>query len=135
MKIIKISYLRWFPASGPLRGTAGQGGFSTFPSLIRRTGSPFGGGGVYPNYTKNIFKYTLNMLIIMASLKKQGVPLQTVIENLLITKTGFQQTTALLNPSKKEGVKGILPLGCLPLWGREGVTLKAVEMMKRITGK
>jgi hypothetical protein len=21
------------------------------------------------------------------------------------------------------GVKGVLPLGCLPLWGREGVTL------------
>ena len=21
------------------------------------------------------------------------------------------------------GVKGMLPLGCLPLWGREGVTL------------
>ena len=23
----------------------------------------------------------------------------------------------------KEGVKGMHPLGCLPLWGREGVTL------------
>jgi hypothetical protein len=23
----------------------------------------------------------------------------------------------------KTGVKGIHPLGCLPLWGREGVTL------------
>jgi len=23
----------------------------------------------------------------------------------------------------KPGVKGMLPLGCLPLWGREGVTL------------
>ena len=23
----------------------------------------------------------------------------------------------------KMGVKGVLPLGCLPLWGREGVTL------------
>jgi hypothetical protein len=22
-----------------------------------------------------------------------------------------------------KGVKGVLPLGCLPLWGREGVTL------------
>jgi hypothetical protein len=31
---------------------------------------------------------------------------------------------ALLKPSKKEGgVKGVHPLGCLPLWGREGVTL------------
>jgi hypothetical protein len=27
--------------------------------------------------------------------------------------------------SEKEGVKGMLPLGCLPLWGREGVTLIA----------
>jgi hypothetical protein len=24
---------------------------------------------------------------------------------------------------KKKGVKGLLPLGCFPLWGREGVTL------------
>jgi hypothetical protein len=24
---------------------------------------------------------------------------------------------------EKPGVKGTLPLGCLPLWGREGVTL------------
>jgi hypothetical protein len=24
---------------------------------------------------------------------------------------------------KTKGVKGFLPLGCLPLWGREGVTL------------
>jgi hypothetical protein len=23
----------------------------------------------------------------------------------------------------QKGVKGIFPLGCLPLWGREGVTL------------
>jgi hypothetical protein len=23
----------------------------------------------------------------------------------------------------RTGVKGMLPLGCLPLWGREGVTL------------
>jgi hypothetical protein len=23
----------------------------------------------------------------------------------------------------KKGVKGMFPLGCLPLWGREGVTL------------
>jgi len=27
------------------------------------------------------------------------------------------------NTPKKEGVKGILPLGCFPDWGREGVTL------------
>ncbi len=30
---------------------------------------------------------------------------------------------ALLKASKKREVKGTLPLGCLPLWGREGVTL------------
>ena len=28
-------------------------------------------------------------------------------------------------PSSDMGVKGVLPLGCLPLWGREGVTLLA----------
>jgi hypothetical protein len=27
------------------------------------------------------------------------------------------------NTPKKEGVKGMLPACCLPLWGREGVTL------------
>jgi hypothetical protein len=27
------------------------------------------------------------------------------------------------NITLKKGVKGILPLGCLTLWGREGVTL------------
>ncbi len=25
------------------------------------------------------------------------------------------------------GVKGVLPLGCLPLWGREGVTFPTAE--------
>ncbi len=29
-----------------------------------------------------------------------------------------------LIPSKKRGVKGMLPLGCLPHWGREEVTLQ-----------
>jgi hypothetical protein len=29
----------------------------------------------------------------------------------------------------------MLPLGCLPLWGREGVTLLAAAENKRITGK
>jgi len=29
----------------------------------------------------------------------------------------------------------MLPLGCLPLWGREGVTLLAVAENKRTTGK
>jgi hypothetical protein len=27
--------------------------------------------------------------------------------------------------TSKVGVKGVLPLGCFPLWGREGVTLIA----------
>jgi len=29
--------------------------------------------------------------------------------------------------SEKKGVKGALPLGCFPLWGREGVTLVIVR--------
>jgi hypothetical protein len=28
----------------------------------------------------------------------------------------------------------MLPLGCLPLWGKEGVTLKAVSENNRTTG-
>jgi hypothetical protein len=35
----------------------------------------------------------------------------------------------------KERGKGMLPLGCFPLWGREGVTLPAAAENKRITGK
>jgi len=30
----------------------------------------------------------------------------------------------------RKGVKGIFPLGCLPLWGREGVTL--IAFLKRM---
>jgi len=33
-----------------------------------------------------------------------------------------------------EGVKGTLPLHCLPLWGREGVTLIITEKYNRIAG-
>ena len=33
------------------------------------------------------------------------------------------------------GVKGVLPLGCLPLWGREGVTLLYTEEVWQVTGK
>jgi hypothetical protein len=33
---------------------------------------------------------------------------------------------------KKEGVKGMLPLGCFPLWGREGVILQTAAENKRI---
>jgi hypothetical protein len=29
-----------------------------------------------------------------------------------------------------EGVKGVLPLGCLPLWGRERVTLIIFMIVK-----
>jgi hypothetical protein len=36
---------------------------------------------------------------------------------------------------KKEGVKGMLPLSCLPLWGREGVTLIAAAGNYRVTQK
>jgi len=32
----------------------------------------------------------------------------------------------------KEGGKGILPLGCFPLWGRVGVILQAAAENKRI---
>jgi hypothetical protein len=33
------------------------------------------------------------------------------------------------------GVKGMLPLGCLPLWEREGVILQAAAENKRIETK
>ena len=39
------------------------------------------------------------------------------------------------NTPEKEGVKGMLPLGCLPLWGREGVTLIAAAENYRMTKK
>jgi hypothetical protein len=39
------------------------------------------------------------------------------------------------NPLKKRGVKGVHPLGCLPLWGREGVTLQIADKWKRIKRK
>jgi len=39
------------------------------------------------------------------------------------------------NTPKKEGVKGMLPACCLPLWGREGVTLLAAAENYRMTGK
>jgi hypothetical protein len=35
----------------------------------------------------------------------------------------------------KKGVKGVHPLGCLPLWGREGVTLAVVVEIHRISDK
>jgi len=39
------------------------------------------------------------------------------------------------NTPEKEGVKGMLPLGCLPLWGREGVTLIAAAENYQMTEK
>jgi hypothetical protein len=33
------------------------------------------------------------------------------------------------------GVKGVLPLGCLPFWGREGVTLLYTKEDRQVTGK
>jgi len=36
---------------------------------------------------------------------------------------------------KKREVKGMLPLGCFPLWGREGVILQAAAENKRIETK
>jgi hypothetical protein len=35
----------------------------------------------------------------------------------------IQENGALLKPLKKRGVRRMLPLDCLPLRGREGVTL------------
>jgi hypothetical protein len=35
----------------------------------------------------------------------------------------------------KRGGRGMFSLGCLPLWGREGVTLLAAAENKRITKK
>jgi len=37
--------------------------------------------------------------------------------------------------SDKRGGKGMLPLGCLPLWGREEVTLTAAADNYRMTLK
>jgi hypothetical protein len=31
--------------------------------------------------------------------------------------------TQKVNGKNEKGGQGVLPLGCLPLWGREGVTL------------
>jgi hypothetical protein len=33
------------------------------------------------------------------------------------------------------GVKGVLPLGCLPLWGREGVTIITYSNSKKSSEK
>jgi hypothetical protein len=36
-----------------------------------------------------------------------------------------------LKKRSKLGVKGLAPLGCLPLWGREGVTLAIAQSALR----
>jgi hypothetical protein len=36
---------------------------------------------------------------------------------------------------KNKGVKGMLPLGCLPLWGSEGVILVPAAENNRVMGK
>jgi hypothetical protein len=45
-------------------------------------------------------------------------------------KSNFFDLKALLKPSKTEGVKGLHPLGSLPLWGSEGVTLQTADKRK-----
>jgi hypothetical protein len=35
---------------------------------------------------------------------------------------------------RRKGVKGMFPLGCLPLLGREGVTLIDVPKERKVTG-
>jgi hypothetical protein len=56
-------------------------------------------------------------------------PFQAFIKN-----AWTHQKVDLKKPSVNEkivkGVKGLLPLGCLPLWGREGVTLKDTTKSK-----
>jgi hypothetical protein len=56
MKIGKyVDIMGGFPASGPLRGTEGHGGFISQGKrifslvLLIRCGRPVGGGGVHPN--------------------------------------------------------------------------------------
>jgi hypothetical protein len=40
-----------------------------------------------------------------------------------------------MNKKKIMGVKGMLPVGCFPLWGREGVTLKITRECEQNDGK
>ena len=49
---------------------------------------------------------------------------QTSQESLKITITPQKVDKKFsIETEGMKGVKGMLPLGCLPLWGREGVTL------------
>jgi hypothetical protein len=39
-----------------------------------------------------------------------------------------------MSERRRKGVKGMFPLGCLPLWGREGVTLIDVPKERKVRG-
>jgi hypothetical protein len=52
---MKIDEFRESPASGPLRGTAGQGDFSIFRHINNRGGDLFWGGGVHCNCKRGTF--------------------------------------------------------------------------------
>ena len=82
------------PPQGLSLGTAGQDGFLhfSFKSLIRRTGSPFGGGG----------------FIVIG-----GVGVSTPI--IILEECDFHG-----KPSKKEGGQGGAPLGLPPPLGERG---------------
>ena len=55
--------------------------------------------------------------------RRQGTP-----QNAIAPRNVDENTS-------KVGVKGVLPLGCLPLWGREGVTLIAAAEINLVTEK
>jgi hypothetical protein len=60
---------------------------------------------------------------------RASAPAASGIPHIAITTDKVENNTP-----KKEGVKGIFPLGCLPLWGREGVTIINTEEIKTISG-
>jgi hypothetical protein len=51
---------------------------------------------------------------------------------LVLFLSGFGSVEPL---KKKRGVKGVHPMGCLPLWGSKGVTLQTAEKRDLIIGK
>ena len=55
--------------------------------------------------------------------RRQGIP-----KNVIAPQKVDENTS-------KVGVKGVLPACCLPLWGREGVTLIAIAEINLVTGK
>jgi hypothetical protein len=54
------------------------------------------------------------------------MPHKAFIKNT-ITLWRSTKNSLLRRERFRKGVKGIFPLGCLPLWGREGVTLLAFQ--------